>query len=368
MYVSFDYRAANDETSLNYFRQLAQGNEQEAKGFYSSLLEDRKSLFGGDLIRSLLFIAGAFALLWMVAKNKMKPVYALIAILVLSSFDLFQVGRRYFNENNFQDQETFDESNFALSEADASIKRDTSYYRVLNLTQDVFNDAITSYHHNSIGGYHPAKLSIVEDLLNFQLRNKQPMNMQVLNMLNTRYVITGDKQSGKNIAQTNPDALGPVWFVKGIHFVNTPAGAMKALDNFNPKDTAVVVANDKSKIPFATQPDSSASIRLIKNDNDYIEYQSNSATNQFAVFSEIYYDRGWKAYIDGKEAPIVQTNYVLRGLAVAAGQHKITFEFKPASYYASNKVAIIATVLIWLALIAAVVRNYLTKRRQTATA
>jgi len=368
MYVSFDYRAANDEALLNSLRQLTQGNEQEAKGFYSALLEDRKSLFGGDLIRSILFIAGAFALLWMVAKNKMKPVYALIAILVLSSFDLFQVGRRYLNENNFQDQETFDESNFALSEADVSIKRDTSYYRVLNLAQDVFNDALTSYHHNSIGGYHPAKLSIVEDLLNFQLRNKQPMNMPVLNMLNTKYVITPDKQSGKTIAQTNPDALGPVWFVKGIQFVNTPAAAMKALDNFNPKDTAIVLATDKNKMPFAPQPDSSASIRLIKNDNDYIEYQSNSATNQFAVFSEIYYDRGWKAFIDGKETPIVQTDYVLRGLAVPAGQHKITFEFKPASYYTSNSIAIVASVLIWLALIAAIVRYYFLKRRQTATA
>jgi hypothetical protein len=367
MYVSFDYRGTNDETSLNYFRQLAQGNEQEAKGFYSALLEDRKSLFGGDLLRSIIFIAGAFALLWMVAKNKMKPVYALMAILVLSSFDLLQVGRRYFNENNFQDQETFDESNFAPSPADISIKKDTSYYRVLNLTQDVFNDAITSYHHNSIGGYHPAKLSIVEDLLNFQLRNKQPMNMQVLNMLNTKYVITADKQSGKTIAQTNPDALGPVWFVKGIRYVNTPAEAMKALDNFNPKDTAIVVTDSKNKIPFAPQPDSSASIRLIKNDNDYIEYQSNSATNQFAVFSEIYYDRGWKAYIDGKETPIVQTNYVLRGLAVPAGQHKITFEFKPASYYASGKITIVASFLIWLALIAAIVKNYLPKGKQTAT-
>jgi uncharacterized membrane protein YfhO len=143
---------------------------------------------------------------------------------------------------------------------------------------------------------------------------------------------------------------------------------MKALDNLNPKDTAVVVEDNKSKIPFTPQPDSSASIRLLKNDNDYIEYQSNSATNQFAVFSEIYYDRGWTAFINGKEAPIVQTNYVLRGLAVPAGQHKITFEFKPASYYTSNKIAIIASVLIWLSLIAAIATYYLLKRRQTATA
>jgi hypothetical protein len=232
--------------------------------------------------------------------------------------------------------------------------RDTSYYRVFNLTTDVFNDALTSYFHNSVGGYSPVKLSIVEDLLNFQLR-KQPPNMQVLNMLNTKYFIVPG-QNGQAVAEQNPNALGPCWFVKAIEYKKGPAEIMKAMNNFDPKDTALVEEASKNKIPFAPVADSSANIRLIKNDNDVITYQSSAKTNQFAVFSEIYYDRGWKAYIDDKEAPIVQTNYVLRGLAIPAGNHTIRFEFRPVSYYQSAKFAIAGSALIWLAIIGAVVQ------------
>jgi len=218
------------------------------------------------------------------------------------------------------------ENYFKPTPAEATILKDTSYYRVLNLTQDVFNDAITSYHFHSVGGYHPAKLSIVEDLLNYQLR-KQPINLKVLNMLNTKYILTENPQTHQAIPQINPEALGPVWFVKAIQFEKSPAAVMKDMNNFNPKDTALIEEINRSQINNSIQLDSTASISLVNNDNDFIEYRSASKTNEYAVFSEIYYDRGWKAYIDGKESPIIQTNYVLRGLAVPAGNHKITFEF-----------------------------------------
>ncbi len=235
--------------------------------------------------------------------------------------------------------------------------KDTSYYRVLNLTQDVFNDALTSYHFHSVGGYHPAKLSIVEDLLNFQLR-KQPMNMQVLNMLNTKYIIVNNPATNKPEVQLNPNALGPCWFVKTVQFVNGPAAVMKALDHFTPKDTAIVATADQSLVTYTGTADSTATIHLVKNDNDIIHYTSNSNTNGFAVFSEIYYNRGWKAYIDGKETHIIQTNYVLRGLSIPAGKHDIVFEFKPASYYNSTKIAIGASALVWLLLIGAIASSF----------
>ena len=133
---------------------------------------------------------------------------------------------------------------------------------------------------------------------------------------------------------------------------------MKGLNNFNPKDTALVEEIYITQLNTAIQADSTASISLVKNDNDFIEYRSASKSNQFAVFSEIYYDRGWKAYIDGKESPIIQTNYVLRGMAIPAGNHKITFEFKPESFYNSSKAALIASALVWLLLIAAVVQSF----------
>jgi uncharacterized membrane protein YfhO len=173
------------------------------------------------------------------------------------------------------------------------------------------------------------------------------MNINVLNMLNTKYVITRGQQN-EPVVQQNPAVLGPCWFVKHIEYVKDDAAVMRALDNNNPSDTAIVEQSEKNKIAFAPVFDSSAKIQLLKNDNDVITYASRSNTNQFAAFSEIYYDRGWKAYIDNKEAPIVRTDYVLRGLSVPAGNHNIRFEFKPASFYDSEKIATGASAAVWL--------------------
>jgi len=170
----------------------------------------------------------------------------------------------------------------------------------------------------------------------------------VLNMLNTKYVITKGQQG--EVVQQNPGNLGACWFTKQILFVKDDAAAMRALDNTNPADTAIVELSEKNKISFTPAFDSSAKIQLIKNDNDEITYTSQSSTSQFAVFSEIYYDRGWHAYIDNKEVPIVRTDYVLRGLAIPAGNHSIRFEFKPASFYDSQTIAIIASAIVWLLL------------------
>ena len=131
---------------------------------------------------------------------------------------------------------------------------------------------------------------------------------------------------------------------------------MKAITNFNPKDTAIVESDYKSAVPFSPIHDSTATISLIQNENDVITYKSNSKTNQFAVFSEIFYDRGWKASIDGIETPIAKTNYELRGLAVPAGGHTIVFEFKPSSYYDSVKIAIAASAVVWSLLLFVVFR------------
>ncbi len=364
LYMSFDYKGEYDSSITNSLNQMTQGNTEVTNSFYNALKQDRQSLFGSDLLRSFFFAGAAFLLLWLFVKNKIKASYAVIGLLLLSSIDLIGEGRRYLNNDAFIEPETLDENYFKSTQADAEILKDTGYYRVFNLTQsDPFADAQTSYHHNSIGGYHPAKLSIMEDLLNFQLR-KQPINFHVLDMLNTKYFIVPGPQN-QPAAQLNPNDLGPCWFVKAIEYKKSPTEVMQALNNFNPKDTAIVEEASRSKIPFAPVADLTAGIRLIKNDNDIITYQSSSKTNQFAVFSEVYYDRGWKAYIDNNEAPIVQTNYVLRGLAIPAGNHNIRFEFKPASYYKSSKFAIAGSILGWLAIIAAIVHGY--RKRKTTT-
>ncbi len=348
LYSSFTYESSTDNTLVSQLTQMTGGNKDVANNFYNALKQDRQSLFGSDLIRSLIFAGLAFACLYLFVKDKVKSSYLLIALLVLSSIDVLAEGRRYLNDNSFQTEEDQESQNFSPSAVDQQILQDTSYYRVLNLAADTYNDAMTSYFHNSIGGYNPAKLAIYQDLITYQLSGK--LNINVLNMLNTKYVIVRTQQG--DVVQQNPDDLGACWFAKQVAFVKDDAAAMRALDNNKPADSAIIEESEKSKIPFTTVADSTAKIQLIKNDNDVITYQSESNTNQFAVFSEIYYDRGWHAYIDNKEAPIVRTDYALRGLAIPAGNHSIRFEFKPTSFYDSETIEIIASAIVWLLLIA----------------
>jgi uncharacterized membrane protein YfhO len=168
--------------------------------------------------------------------------------------------------------------------------------------------------------------------------------MPVINMLNTKYIISGG-QEGSQVFP-NPDALGAAWFVKTIKWVNTPQEEMNALTTFNPADTVVI---DKKFQLIADKPfsfDSSAKIELVKNDNDIVTYKSSSATPQFAVFSEVYYSKGWKAFIDGKETDFVKANYVLRAMPVPAGDHTIEFRFDPASQKIGSTVTLICSVLM----------------------
>lgn len=374
LYVSFDYVSPGDvrlkENMAGAMLQQAtqqgqqitadvqQRAEQFAKGFTSAIQQDRKGLFAGDLIRSLLFIVLALVVLWLAGNKKLKPLPVMLSLLALSAIDLLVVGKRYLNDSNFVDPSEF-ESAFAMTDANRMIKQDTGYYRVLNTTVDFTNESITAYHHNSVGGYHPAKLQIYQDLIENQIAKN---NMQVLNMLNTKYFIVQNPQTGQPLAQMNPAAFGPAWFVKGIKYVANGKEEMKALDSTNLRDTAVVQTKFKS---FITEPvaDSTASIQLIENRNDIIHYESSAASNQFAVFSEIYYTAGWNAFIDGKKAEIVKTNYALRGLAVPAGKHKIEFRFEPKSYELGDTLNLISSILVYLIVLGGLFMTWKTSKQ-----
>jgi len=365
LYTSFDYKSVNDPRGIvANLTQGMGGNQEVANAMYKAFREDRQAQFGADILRSVLFAGLAFLVLWLLVINKVKPLVALLALVVVGSADVLAEGRRYLNDDRFADPDEVANSFEQPSALDQQILADKGFYRVLNMTTDYFQDAYTSYHHNAIGGYSPAKLSIVEDLLNYQLRNGQSMNVQVLNMLNTKYVIVPG-QKGQPMVQQNPEALGNCWFVKSVQFVKGPAEAMKALNKFSPKDTAIIEDAFKAQIPFTPAADTTAQIKLEKNDNDLITYTSSSKTNQLAVFSEIFYDRGWKAYVDEKEYPIIKADYALRALALPAGDHKIRFEFKPASYYSSSAIANLASILIWLSVIGAVIVT-VRKKKETA--
>ncbi|MEP7258326.1 MAG: YfhO family protein [Flavitalea sp.] len=367
LYFTLDYKGEMDNTirdnlSNGMSQQLAQQGKPAAevqsqsadfgRSVMNALKDDRRSLYGSDLIRSLVFIALAMGLLYFFVKDKLKAPVVIYALIALTFIDLIGVDLRYLSSKNYVEKEEFHDT-FTPTSADLEIKRDTSYFRVYNQGEgDPFQGTSgtnrTSYLHNSIGGYHPAKLALYDDLKSNQLLKG---NMQVFDMLNTKYFITSDPATKQLVARQNTGALGPVWFVAAIKTVNNADEEMKALDNFNAHDTAIIDKREQSKITFQPQRDSSAVISLVKYNNDRMSYSSSAATDQFAVFSEIYYPNGWTAYIDGKEAPIVKVNYLLRGLPVPKGKHDIEMVFEPAAYIWGDRITLIVGILSILVLV-----------------
>ncbi|MBL7734775.1 MAG: YfhO family protein [Chitinophagaceae bacterium] len=355
LYFTLDYKsdmdsAIRENLTNGMLQQLSKQGEptpqmqQQATEFgrsvVNALKQDRRSLYGSDLFRSLLFIVLGIGLLFLYVKNQVKKPVVVFGLMALTLIDLLGVDLRYLSSRNYVDKEGFEEA-FVPTAADLQILKDTSYYRVFNHSDgDPFQlsgaTPRTSYFHNSVGGYHPAKLALYNDLIARQLTKG---NIAVFNMLNTKYFIISNPSNNQPMVEQNPDALGAAWFVAGIKYVNNADEEMNALDDLNPRDTAVAEKKEQSKIPFLPQRDSTASIKLIQNENDLISYKSISSSDQFAVFSEIYYPNGWKAFIDGKETPIVKVNYLLRGLPVTKGEHTIEFRFEPESYILGNRIS-----------------------------
>jgi hypothetical protein len=238
MYTSLEYKTDNDKAIQQQLSAMAQGDPSFGADIVNSVAEDRKKLFGDDLTRTALIIGIAFMLIYLYNKRIFNKTAAIAAIIALTAFDMLGVSSRYLNKDKFLEQEEY-ENAFATTPADQQILQDKgNHFRVFNLTQDVFNDAITSYHHRSIGGYHAAKLSIYQDLIENQLA-KQPLNMQVLNMLDTKYIITTDS-TGNPYPAVNQDALGAAWMINNIVWAKDARAEMLALDTFNAKTTAVV--------------------------------------------------------------------------------------------------------------------------------
>ncbi len=335
--------------------QMVQQADDISRQWISALHSDRKDLMGGDLVRTILLIAIAVVLTGLFIRKKIKPWLLIAGLGVLSSFDLLSVDQRYLSSASFIEEGDF-EGAFIPTEADLQILKDPDHanFRVFNHAVDSYNDASTSYHHNSVGGYHPAKLGLYQDIIENQLGKG---NMQVFNMLNTKYFIEQNPSTGKPMAQMNPGAFGNCWLVKGIKLVNNANEEMQALDSTNLKDTAVLEKTYESQIKQAPQYDTSGSIKLIENLNDKIRYSFNASKPQFAVFSEVYYKSGWNAFIDGQKTDYAKVNYILRGMYVPAGKHEIEFRFEPASFTTGRMITIWANILVMLSVIAAVVIN-----------
>jgi hypothetical protein len=350
-YTMSDFQGEADKALVKQASQIKETQIQAAVyQFTNALSEDRKTILLDSLTRSLLFAGITLLLLWSFLTKKLSFLnykVVLIALAFLGLVDLMGVNTTYLSSDSYIDKENTNETILKAQAADVEIQKDKSDYRVLDLRSgninSVFNGgAITAYFHKTIGGYHPAKLSLMQDLIERQLYNF-PNCMPSVNMLNTKYIID---QQGRVIP--NQDAMGSAWFVKSIQWAKDPSAEMNALTNLKIKDTAVMSIANQNSITGVNGFDSSASIQLISKSNDLIEYKANTKNTQLAIFSEIYYEKGWKAYVDEKETPILKANYLLRSIIIPAGTHQVRFEFKPASYY--NNI-MYAQVCEWLTIL-----------------
>ena len=339
-------------TGTMWFDFTSEANDakmQLPEWLMEAIKADRISKFRGDAIRSLFFVTAAAALVWAIIKQKMEIKYALIALTVLVVIDLFVVDKRYLNEGDFVKVKGYVvEKAIPKTEQDEQILEDKGYYRVLNLTKSPFNDATTSFYHKSIGGYSAIKLSRYQDLIENQISKN---NIEVMNMLNTRYIIiTSPRKEGERpMVQRNPSAYGNAWFVEQTKIVQNADEEMKALDSITPLSEAFIDIRF-AKVAKEYRLDSASYIKLTEYHPNHLKYESDAATEQFAVFSEVYYQPGWNAYVDGKLTPHVRVDYILRGMELPAGKHEIVFKFEPAHYIQSEKIAY-AGSLLWIVLI-----------------
>lgn len=320
------------------------GYEEQFPGFMDAILSDRKSLFFKDSLRSLLLIVLSAGILWAFFKKKLNKDIAILAFAILILFDLVGVNKRYLNNDDFISKRQ-KETPFQASEVDKEILKDKSYYRVANFTVNPMNDGSTSYFHNSIGGYHAAKPRRYEELFEHQIAKN---NFNVLNMLNTKYIVFPDKQ-GQARLQKNTEANGNAWFVSEVKFVNTADEEIRALDSLNTKQKAIVNSEFKDLLPKTNfKIDSLASIELISYQANEIKFKSVTTSTQLAVFSDMYYKDGWVAYVDGIKDPILRVNYVLRALVIPEGKREIVFKFEPTVIQKGNTITLISYAFLVL--------------------
>jgi hypothetical protein len=325
-----------------------------------ALRNDRKSLLRADALRSVFFILAAAGLLLAYVYKRMNATVLALSLSLLVLIDLFSVDKRYLNNDDFVAKRQA--GKLTPTAANQAIQRDTTYYRVLNLTVNPIQDATTSYFHLSVGGYHAAKLQRYQQLYDsvisselqrlvtgLQSESFSPAvfgQLPALNMLNTKYFILGSEAQA---AVPNPYALGNAWFVREHQIVPNANAEIKAVKNFDPARTAIVDARYESLLTdLKGAPDSAAIIRLASYDPEHLTYQATTATPQLAVFSEVYYqgNNDWQAYVDGQPVPHLRANYLLRAMVVPAGTHKVEFIYTGHTYKLGETIALISSALL----------------------
>jgi hypothetical protein len=321
-------------------------------------MEDRASFFKSDMFRTLFLFLLSGGLFYFNIKKSLNTNNFIWIIGILMFIDLWNVSNRFYDKDTFTKSENIED--LVPNESyNQYMIGDSSHFRMINTTTNVFNDNTDGYRYSNIGGYSPAKLYRYQDLIDVHLSK---MNMPVLNMLNTKYFVV--EQNGQKIVQQNPLACGNAWFVNEVKFAKNATEEMDSIGTFNPKNTAWVDIRYKSESKFDGNSDPNASITLSHYHPENMEYKSNSTSGGFVVFSEIWYrgNEDWKLYIDGNPAHLVRTNYLLRGAYIPSGSHKIEMKFKTEKLDLYTNLTFGFTILLTLFVVFAIYSTYFQKK------
>jgi hypothetical protein len=328
----FDFVGSND----GYYRQ------NYGPEFVSAIIEDRKTIFSQDTLRTLILVLISTGVIFMFIKKKLSETLAVVIFAGLILFDLVGVDRRYVNNDNFVSSIKVNKP-YQANAADLEILKDKSHFRVFDISNEGSRaPAKAAYFHNSLNGYHAAKLQRFNDLYDFYISRN---NLNVLNMLNTKYIIADDDK-GNVFPYVNEDANGNAWFIEELHSLENANDEIIAIDSLNTKLKAVSTSENLKNTTYKI--DSTAAIKLIEYKANYLKYQSTNPNDGFAVFSEMYYGNGWKSVIDGKEVPHYRVNYVLRGMEIPKGNHTIEFKFEPEVIRKGSIIALASSLLLGL--------------------
>lgn len=359
MYITLSYSSPVDnEISAS----IAQGTKSSEVGraVISGMKADRRGMFGGQLLRTLGFALLLTGALYLYLRNLVKPIIIVVALIVITTIDLFAIDKDYLSEEHFVPADEITAQNFTPTTIEKQILQDRDPdFRVFNASVNPLYDQRSPYFFKPITGYNPARLSIYQNLIDKYIAGAP--NQNVLNMLNAKYIIYTNSQTNQQQMQPNPNAFGHCWLVKNVEIVDGPVEEIQAIGNMNLRDTAVVQKAFSNSV-IQPQWDSSGSIKLSKFDNDTMDYSFNSTKPQFAVFSEIYYPYGWNAYIDGKKTEYCKADYALRGLSLPAGNHAVRFIFEPTSYKKGVKIAYIASFFVLILFLGGLFMEWRTRR------
>ena len=334
----FDFVGNNDGRFIDAYGQ----------GFIDAVKSDRIVFFTNDTLRTLILILVSAVTIWFFLKEKVSKDLLLVILGILILFDLVAVDRRYVNNEDFVAASSV-QNPYQANQIDIGILKDTTHYRIFDLTT---GNTKPSYFHNSLNGYHAAKMKRYDDVFNFYITQN---HLGVLSMLNTKYIIAQNEE-GNATTYENSEAHGNAWFIKNIFFVKTPDEEILSLDSLDVKNNVVINKDEfgqffKTESASAYRLDSIANVKLVAYQPNYLKYKTNNLNDGFLVFSENYYAQGWNAYLDGKMVPHLRVNYILRGLQIPSGNHVIEFKFEPQVIETGSTITMLSSVTLLLLLI-----------------